>query len=425
MRILGLAFREMRHRWLGAVLGTLSIAAAAGCLAAALAALRHHDLVTFGILAMKERELSERLAIYEDDVRKITKDMGFNVLILPKDVDLARFYVDEAQEHFMPEEYARKLAESKVATINHVLPSLQQRVRWPEKERTVLLMGVLGEVWIKAKGQKPILEAVPPGKIWLGHELHAGLSLKPGDRVAFMGREFTVDKCQSARGGKEDVTVWMNLREAQELLGRQGRINAILALECNCSSVDRLGEIRAEIARILPDTQVIEFKTVALARAEARNRAAAMAREEIAREREARGRLGLEKERLAGIVVPLVWLAGGVWIGFLALANVRERRVEIGLLRALGVGTASILALVLARAKLIGLAGAVLGYAAGLAAAVLWSPGPEMRRAAEENSLAGPIALVLLAAPALAAVAAWIPAALAARQDPAEALRAS
>ncbi len=425
MGILALALREIRHRWLGAALGAASVAAAAACLTASLALLREHDLSTDRLLAEKEKSKKRRLDAYEDDVRKLTKNMGFNVLILPKDVDLARFYADDAHGSTFPESYPQRLVDSKVVTLNHILPSLQQRLKWPEKERTVLLVGVQGEVWLKAPGQKPIQDAVPPGKIWLGHELHKGLSLKNGDRAAFMGREFTVDRCQAERGGKDDITVWMNLKDAQDLLGLPGRINAILALECNCATVDRLGEIRAEIARILPDTQVVEFQSQALARAEARNKADALAREEIGRERQARQELGRQKQALASFVVPLVWAAGGVWIGFLALANVRERRAEIGLLRALGAGTPSILALVLARAALVGLAGAAIGAAAGLAAPLLFSPNPQMRQAVTEMLRPGTILLVLLTAPLLAAVAAWIPAALAARQDPAEVLRAS
>jgi hypothetical protein len=425
MGILSLVLREIRHRRLGAALAAASVALAAGLLVASLALLREHDLATARLLAEKEKALKERLSVYEDDVRKLTKNMGFNVLILPRDADLARFYADDSPGSTFPETYAQRLVDSKVATLNHILPSLQQRVKWPERERTVLLVGVRGEVWLKAAGQKPIQEAVAPGKLWLGHELHKTLSLKPGDRAAFMGREFTVDRCQAERGGKDDITVWMNLKDAQDLLNLPGRINAILALECNCATVDRLGEVRSEIAKILPDTQAIEFQSQALARAEARNKAAALAREEIDRERRAREELGRRKETLASVVVPLVWAAGGVWIGFLALFNVRERRAEIGLLRALGVGTFPILALVLARAKLTGLVGAVAGYAAGLAAVLLWNAGPEMKQAAAEMARPGIVLLVLVAAPLLAGVAAWIPAALAARQDPAEVLRAN
>ena len=40
-------------------------------------------------------------------------------------------------------------------------------------------------------------------------------------------------------------------RRLQELLGKPGLINGILALDCTCDTLDRLGRIRPEIARIL------------------------------------------------------------------------------------------------------------------------------------------------------------------------------
>jgi hypothetical protein len=423
MSLLRLLFREILHRKLNFALSVLAAAAAVGCLAAALAVLREHQVATDRLLAAKEAAMRDRLARYEDEVRKLTKDMGFNILILPKALDLGRLYVEDAGDATMPEDYAGRLATAGVATINHVLPSLQRRVKWTERDRTVFLMGVRGEVLIQAKGQKPILEPVPAGTVWLGHELHRSFGLKKGDRVTLLGRDFAVGLCQPERGTKDDVTVWMSLAEAQDLLGMKGRINAILALECNCATVDRVGEIRAEVAKVLPDTQVIEYQTQALARAEARNRAGALAKGELAREREGRGHLAAAKEAAAAVVVPLVLVACAVWIGFLAFANVRERRAEIGILRAIGVGTFRILALFLARAKLAGLLGAGLGYAAGLAAAAAWAPGEAMTETV--RGLAHPqwIAAVLLAAPALAGLAAWLPAYGASRQDPADVLR--
>jgi putative ABC transport system permease protein len=423
MNLLLLVLREIRHRALSFLLSVLAAAAAVGCLAAALAILREHQITTDRLLADKEAAMRDQLARHEDEVRKLTKDMGFNILILPKDLDLGRLYVDDAGDRTMPEEYAERLAKAGVVTINHVLPSLQRRVKWAERDRTVFVMGVRGEVLIQAAGQKPILEPAPPGTVWLGHELHRALGVKRGDAVTFLGRAFTVQRCQPEKGSKDDVTIWMNLAEAQDLLGMKGRINAILALECNCATMDRVGEIRGEVSKILPDTQVIEYQTQALARAEMRNRTAALARETIVREKANRDRLAAAKEAAAAVVVPLVLVACAVWIGFLAFANVRERRTEIGILRAIGVGTFRILALFLARAKLAGLLGAGAGYAAGLAAAAAWVPGDAMAEAV--RGLASPrwIAAVLIAAPALAGLAAWLPAYGASRQDPADVLR--
>ena len=423
MSVAHLVVREIAFRKLSFALGVLSVLAAVGTLVAALTVLRKHDARTEQIIAAKEAATKARLAQLEDDYRKITLKMGFNVLILPKDQNLSDLYADDYATKYMPEEYAPRLAKSRVATINHILPSLQQKVKWPESDRTVLLMGVRGEVYLPSKQQKPLLQPVEPGQMILGAELARNLQLKKGDRTKLMGREFTVHQINEERGTKDDITVWIDLATAQELLDKKGLINAILALDCTCATVDRLAQIRGEIAKILPDTQIIEFQSQALARAETRHRAAAEAVAAIEQEKQNRARLRRERESFAAVLVPVVMLGSAVWIGFLALANVRERRTEIGVLRALGLRRRQIFSLFLGKAVLTGLVGAALGYAAGVLAGNSW------KEAADQTPLTLPwldptlLAIVLVAAPVLAAIASWLPALIAAQQDPADILR--
>jgi putative ABC transport system permease protein len=418
-----LVFREILHRKLSFALGVVSAAAAVACLVAELAVLQKHDARTEQVIAAKEVETRQEMAKLEDDYRKLTLKMGFNVLILPKDQNLSDLYAEDFASKYMPEEYATRLAKSRVATINHVLPSLQQKVKWPERERTVLLMGVRGEVYIQSKQQKPLLEPVAPGTMILGHELARNFALKAGDKTKLMGREFTVAKINPERGNKDDITVWISLAEAQELLGKPGLINGILALDCTCDRVDRLGRIRPEIARILPDTQLIEYASQALARAEARQRAADEAKASIEREKEGRNKLRGEREALAAVLVPVVIIGSGVWIGLLALANVRDRRAEIGILRALGLRSWQILVIFLGKAMAMGLAGACLGYVAGREIGILWREAPGVPPIHLEYVDLRLLLLVLAAAPLLAALASWLPAMSAAQQDPAMVLR--
>src|SRR5438034_192690 len=82
-----------------------------------------------------------------------------------------------------------------------VLATLKQKIQWPERDnRTILVTGVRGEVYIQQKKQKPLLEAVPAGGIVLGHELHRTLGLKVGDAVTLLKRQFKVTRIQEARG---------------------------------------------------------------------------------------------------------------------------------------------------------------------------------------------------------------------------------
>jgi len=423
MNLYRLVFREILHRKLSFALGVISAAVAVGGLVAALAILQKHDARTEQIITAKEAETRQQMAKLEDDYRKLMLKMGFNVMILPKDQNLSDLYADDFASKYMPEEYATRLARSRVVTINHLLPSLQQKVKWPEYERTVLLMGVRGEVYVQSPQQKPLLAMVATGTMILGHELARSLPLKVGDSTKLMGRGFTVAKVNPERGNKDDITVWINLPEAQELLDKRGLINGILALDCTCDTVDRLSRIRAEIARILPDTQIIEYASQALTRAEARQRAATEAQAAIQREKEGRSKLRGEREALVAVLVPVAVVGSAIWIGLLALANVRDRRGEIGILRALGLRSRQILQIFLGKAVIIGLGGACLGYMVGRSVSTLWrdAPGaPPIHMAFIDPRL---LLLVLVAAPLLAALASWLPAITAAHQDPAEVLR--
>jgi len=418
-----LILREIFYRKLSFCLGVFSAAAAVAGFVVALIILERFDQRTERIIAAKEEETRAKMAVLEDDYRKMMLKMGFNVLIMPKEQNLADLYADDFASKYMPEEYATRLAQSRVATINHILPSLQQKLNWSEYGRTVLLMGVRSEVYVQSKQQRPMIEPVATGTMVLGCELARNFRLGAGEKAKLLGREFSVAKINAARGNKDDITVWINLAEAQELLDKRGLINGILALDCTCDTVDRLSRIRGEILGVLPDTQVIEFASQALARAEARQRAAAEAQAAIARERQNRAMQREEREAMAARVVPIVALVAALWTGLLAFNNVRERRAEIGVLRALGVRSRQILAVFLGRAVLIGLAGACLGYAVGVLVGEGWKEGPGAGLGTAFPFGAQAVVAILASAALVTGLAGWIPAWIAAHQDPADALK--
>ena len=267
----------------------------------------------------------------------------------------------------------------------------------------------------------------------VGYEIGKDPGLKVGDTVTFQKQEFTISAIHPERGSTDDVTVWINLRQAQELLGMQNLINAILALECDCAG-DRISAIRAEIEAILPGTQVIEKYSQALARAEARTKAKEVAESALEQEqesgqatilREEQGRRQLEQQHagFAAVMVPLVLVGSAVTIFLLALANARERTEEIGILRAIGLKSRQIMLVFLSKATVIGCVGALLGI--GLGFWVGWSLGGLSgdRLVSPQLFISGDLMFTIATAPVLAIVltgiASWIPALLAARQDPA------
>ncbi|MEM7015599.1 MAG: FtsX-like permease family protein [Verrucomicrobiota bacterium] len=267
------------------------------------------------------------------------------------------------------------------------------------------------------------METVEPGTMVMGYELHNSLGLKEGDEVDFQGKKLKIAKAHKPRGSTDDITIWMNLGEVQQLLGKDGQINAIQALECNCASIDRLGEIRAELMDILPDTQIIETESTALARAEARNQAKATAEKAIADVEREQQNLQDAREGFASVTLPVVALAAMAWIGLLTLTNVRDRITEIGILRAVGVKGGSIFSTFILRAALAGVVGALLGMA--IFAVAFPAAAGRVFHGQGLTAVVAPEVWIaaLIATPILAAASAWLPAMLAAQKDPAEVLR--
>lgn len=517
MNVWKLVVQEIRHRKWNFVLGLLSVTVAVACLVGSMTLLDADEIRTREILEAKQaaheqaleakrQEVAEAVAAREQEVaktlqakeaevakliaetearvvkagkelqdaaRKITKEMGFNILILPSDQDLNELYTQGTLSKTMPESYVTKLSNSKIMTVNHLLPMLTHRLDWdgPAKKQTILVVGTRGEVPLLHRDPKKPLQGgqkVAAGTIVLGYEVLKQQKLKKGDKVKLLGREFTVSKSYPQRGTSDDATVWINLAEAQELLKKQNLINAVMALECNCSTIDRVAEIRNDIAKILPGTQVLESGSrKALARAETRNKAkefaiksrdnakkegaaqlakekaaakklldaeraagaAAIQREkeageaDLKREEENRESLQSQRTSFASILVPLVIAGCAIWIGFLAFANARQRSSEIGILRAIGLQSGQILFVFLSKALLIGVIGSVIGYAVGFGIGLSWSDLPATSATGSQLFVPGLLLLALAMSPILSAVASWFPATLAARQDPAVVLQ--
>lgn len=420
MKVWRLVIREIAHRKLSFLLGLLSVSAAVGCLVGAMTLLHGNEIRTGQLLEEKQQEVQALGAQLEDSMRKITKGLGFNILVLPQNQDLNELHVEGTLSEAMSETLVDKLANSRIVTINHLLPIVTKKMRWEEYDRTIILTGTRGEVpQAHRDPKKPLLDHVPTGTMVVGYQLQQQAGMNKGDEVELLGKKFKITETYPERGTADDSTVWVNLAEAQEMLGMQNLVNAILALECNCATKDRLAEIRADIAEILPGTQVIERGPPALARAEARNKAKAAAQASLEQETVGRANLEAQHEKFAAVLVPLVVIGSGMWIGFLALGNVRQRSSEIGILRAIGLKSTEILQIFLGKAVLMGLGGAVVGYLVGFGIGVAWSELPADTEAAKQLFVPSMVLLALVVAPLLSGLASWLPAMLAARQDPA------
>lgn len=377
----GLILRELRHRPLNAVLAVLGLGAGVAL------------WVAVQMLALAA----------ERETRRVARDMGFNVRIVPRGTDVDRFHETGYSDQTLPEEAAARLAAGAGAFVsfNHLTPTLE---RWTNLGgRAVLVTGLGPPITGPGEKKAPMGFVVPAGKAYVGHAVGARLGWKTGARVEVAGRGLEVAKVLAEAGNDDDVRVFVSLGDAQAMLGLPGRISEIRAIDCLCLTADQdpLGQLREALGRILPEAQVLQLRTLADARARQRQSA----------------------ERHARVAPPMVLLVSGAWAGVLAFLNVRERRAEIGLWRALGHGSWRVSALFLGRATALGLAGAFLGALAGTLAGLHWGPVMYPVTGSAITVEWGWIARMTAWTPAWAALASLVPTALAVAQDPSETLR--
>jgi ABC-type lipoprotein release transport system permease subunit len=397
-------------------------------------------------------EAAAQLARLDDETRQAMRDLGFNLMLVERSTDIEQFLKTREPTVDMPQEYVERLAKDKRLTmVTHLVATLRGRATW--EGRDVPVVGYLPETpQAHMSHDTPMGFTVEPGTVFLGFRLWDG---KPAqETVELGGKRFRVAERLAEQGSEEDGQIVMHLGDAQALLNKAEptkRINLILALECRCPE-SALPMIRQQLAKVLPEVLVLRDNSKADARARQRKLVADKHKQIVAQQRqrieekhekliaqqkavlgerqqtlddtaEHRSKVQASMETLAGLVTPLVVLAAAVWVGLLALGNVRERRTEIGLLRALGKDSTTIATLFLGKALLVGFLGAAAGLLLGTFGVRWMGIGPLGISLADGGFRYDTLAYALLGAPLLSAVASYLPTVAALMQDPAVVLR--
>jgi putative ABC transport system permease protein len=337
----------------------------------------------------------------KNETKRNLRDLGQNLRIIAKETDMEKFWDDGYSDQLMPEGWVDGFGEVGGLLYSHLSATLQRRIDWDG--RPAILTGMAAEVSPPGQKKPPMVFNIEPGTVYLGYELARSRGLKKGATIDLLGKKLTVANTLAESGTGDDLRITAHLRDVQEMLELPGKINEIAALDCYCKDpgLDSLTVLREQLTRVLPGAKVVKLQAIALAREKERRLV----------------------ERYFALIVPLVVVVCGIWIGALAMLNTRERREEIGVLRALGYGSADIAKLFLGKAVVIGLLAAGLGFASGtwLAMAV----GPDLFRLTAKSLRPdyGLLGWCLLAAPAFAALSSFIPAMLAVSHDPCVTLR--
>lgn len=284
-----------------------------------------------------------------DKTRVLMKDMGFNLLITPQGIDPARYQALDFQEVDMPEDNISKLASSAGIMAQHFVGKLQRTVQI--EGCTAVLTGVLAESLRHGTQKQPMPTAytVPQGQVFLGSAVARALKKDAGSEITILGKPFKIGRILDESGVMpDDIRVYAHLHDAQELLGKSGRINAIDALACQCpaSVKDIIAALKANIESVLPNIDVQPYYSILLARHQQR--------------------VMMQRLEMAAAVIVMLASAAAIWA--LTYQNVRNRRYEVGVLRALGVADWKIGGLFVGKILLFSVTGTLLGCFAGLVA---------------------------------------------------------
>lgn len=343
----------------------------------------------------------------ENETRKIMKEQGLNVYILPEGTDTLDVFTIDNKKTFN-EEYIDRLATSKTFdAVRHLVGILQTKYDWKDPNGSVhkiILSGYRDETeQIHLKKQKTMGYNVKKGFVRLGYDISRNLPEKSLFQIKDSnGKVYKFEIAGRMKEGQgiRDKSVEMNLEDLQGFLGKKGQINKIEALGCTCEG-DRLSNIRKQLASLLPDVEVKELSSIANARENQRQM----------------------MNRYGAFIIPFVILGCMLIAGLLFYANIKSRQYEIGILKSLGTGDKNIFLLITGKALVIGIIGAIVGFFIGFGIADYFGKNIFKFTGSKIKPVWDLLIMSLYISPLFLIVSSWIPAILATRLDPAEILK--
>lgn len=326
-----------------------------------------------------------------DKVNQELKTYGANIRVVPQTASLLSdiYGVDGGSEKFLREDELGKIKTIFWAfNIVDYAPYLEAEVLLDGKK-----IGVTG-TWFNHHLSLPTGEELDTGMIsmkswwhisggpWLkdsdensvmvGREIAEELNLNAGDSVFLKGsaaaKSFVVKSIFDG-GGEEDSRIFMNLHDAQALVGKEGLINSI-EVSALTSPDNELARRAAQNPESLTNAERETWYCTAYVSSicyqiqEVISNAVAKPVRQVA---ESEGAILGKTQLLMLLITVLSLIASALGISNLVTASVMERSKEIGLLKAIGAHDTPVAWLVLTEIIITAILGGFVGYFAGCA----------------------------------------------------------
>jgi len=338
--------------------------------------------------------------LMNEDFQRKLDEYGTNMVIVPKTDSLKLSYrgVTLGGANVA----RRQLTEGDVAALKTIHHKRNLAVIAPKligsakiKKRETILVGVefpkelrIKRWWRFQAGKGP----TAPGQAMAGSKAASRLGLRVGELLDIEGRRFQLTGILRRVGSQEDEPVYIDLKAAQELLGRPAQLSVIeVAAWCYNCPID---QIVGQASEKLPHAKVSAVRQAA----------------------ETRNQIVKQFVVFSIILSVVMAVVGGLIIFTNMLAAVRERRREIGIFRAVGFRRMNILEIILFETVLVAMVAGVAGYFVGLAAAAGLAPSLGVLLPVKLNATVGYFAV--LGTLALTLVSSLYPALTAANLSP-------
>ncbi|MDP1808909.1 MAG: ABC transporter permease [Actinomycetota bacterium] len=334
-------------------------------------------------------------------------EYGFNIIVYPRSKEMLIKYGDMVLGSVSsyqapalgPAEVAKVALENKTqGRIGGYSPKLLEVDKVNGKR--VLLAGIdfraerrIKKWWLVENGRYPARD----NEVFVGRTAAEKLGIETNDNITLAGRTLRVAGILMQTGSQDDDLIFADLDKVGEITGKAGQVSLI---EVAAKRTEDVAPLVKSLRRALPGAtiqsvrQAVEFKGRALSQ--------------------------LIKFGL-GITAIIIFISALIVFTMMASA-VNERKVEIGIFRAIGFRRRKIATIILTEAVILGLISGLVGYAMGFGLAQLL---PIVSRGAV--GVIRPSLMLALAGAALSVgiglVASLIPAWRAANLDPVEALK--
>jgi len=340
-------------------------------------------------------------ALYERAKVELLR-FGANIIVQPKDEPFDAYSASPGGSATLPEIYV-----DRIRNIEHngmlvaVSPKLYER--FEVGDVNLLVVGVTDDER-KAKpwwmiNKMVVTDEFPRGnEVLLGH--YAGAHLGTVSHIKLNGEVFTVTGVLDETGSDDDFAAFVPLDALQNLTGKRRMVNMIeVSTSCIACPEMNLYDFVDEIDTALPDdAKVIPVKQIAEAQM---------------------GTLTKIGDFNRIIYIVVLGLGSFLMMNYMS-SSVSERRREIGILLAIGMNASNIYKLFISKALILGVVGGLGGYAVGTLISIM--AGPQIADTAVTPVFQLlPYSIVI--STVICIISSILPARMAARLDPVEALQ--